>query len=308
LGKSASAIKRERKSNVGTSDRLELHEREVAIPGILVVGRYRHSYAHRGLTLHSHPGCVEVCYLARGRQRYRLNGRVYDLCGGDQFITFPDEDHDTAGEPQDKGVLYWLIVRVEPERAPLLFLDRTRARDLKRALLALPTRQFPARGDAGALLEDAIARLLDRPGALDRLHVASLLVQYLLGTVAAGTAARERTVSEVVQHSRQFVAEHLGEPITVSQLAQAVGLSVPRLHSRFRQEIGMPPGEFILRSKIEQAKVLLGDSDLSVTDIAHSLGFSSAQYFATAFKRLTRTTPTSYRQSIRGSSKPQTGS
>ena len=284
---------------MGASDRLALHEHDMGVPGILVLGRYRHSYAQVGLTAHSHPGCIEVCFLARGRQRYRLGGRVYDLSGGDQFVALPGEDHDTAGEPQDKGVLYWLIVRVEPESAPLLFLDRARARVLTRALRALPTRQFPAQRDAGALLEDAILRLAGRPSPLGRLHAASLLAQYLLGTVAAGMAEQERTVSEVVQRSSRFVADHLAEPITVAQLAQVVGLSVPRLHARFRQEIGLPPGEFILRAKIEQARTLLDETDQSVTNIAHSLGFSSAQYFATAFKRLTRTTPTSFRRSIR---------
>jgi AraC-like DNA-binding protein len=284
---------------VRPSDRLELREQDVAVPGILVVGRYRHAYAHVGLTSHSHPGCIEVCYLARGRQRYRLGGHVYDLSGGDQFVALPDEDHDTAGEPQDKGVLYWLIVRIDPESAPLLFLDRARARAVKRELRAIPARQFPAHKDAGALLDDAIARLLGPPSRLRQLHVASLLTQYLLGTVAAGAAAQERTVSEAVRHSSRFVADHLGEPITVTRLAQVVGLSVPRLHARFRQEVGVPPGEFILRSKIERARTLLGETDQTVTDIAHALGFASAQYFATAFKRLTRTTPTSYRRSIR---------
>jgi AraC-like DNA-binding protein len=284
---------------VGPTDRLDLREEDVAVPGILVVGRYRHAYAQVGLTPHSHPGCVEVCFLARGRQRYRLGGHVYDLSGGDQFVALPGEDHDTAGEPQDKGVLYWLIVRIDPEPAPLLFLDRARSRAVKRALRAIPARQFPAHSDAGALLEDAITRLVGPRSRLGQLHAASLLTQYLLGTVAAGAAAQERTVSEAVKDSRRFVADHLAEPITVTRLAQVVGLSVPRLHARFREEIGVPPGEFILRSRVERARTLLGETDQSVTDIAHSLGFSSAQYFATAFKRLTRTTPTSYRRSVR---------
>ena len=74
----------------------------------------------------------------------------------------------------------------------------------------------------------------------------------------------------------------------------------PRLHTRFRQEVGQSPGEYILRAKIERARDLLADTDLSVTDIAYSLSFSSAQYFATAFKRLTRATPTSFRRSLKG--------
>ena len=280
-----------------SSDRLEL--RDVGVPGILVVGRYRHSYAHKDLAPHSHPGCVEVCFLARGRQRYRLGGRVYDLSGGDQFVALPDEDHDTAGAPQDKGVLYWLIVRVAPERAPLLCLDPSKGRQLKRALLDIPTRQFQARADAGVLLEDAIAQLQRPKTILGRLHTAMLLAQFLLGTVTAANAALTRPVSESVERTRQFVTDHVTEPITVDSLAQIAGLSAPRLHARFRQEVGLPPGEFVLRAKIERARDLLGETDRSVTDIAHSLGFSSAQYFATAFKRLTRTTPTSFRHSVR---------
>ncbi|WP_020576763.1 AraC family transcriptional regulator [Actinopolymorpha alba] len=281
---------------MGSSDRLEL--RDVGVPGILVLGRYRHSYAHVGLEPHSHPGCVEVCFLARGRQRYRLGGRVYDLTGGEQFVALPDEEHDTANEPQDKGVLYWLIAQLTPEDAPLLYLDRRQRRQVKKALFDIPSRQFTACADARTLLDDAIGALLRPQNALSRLRAAMLLAQYLLGTIAAATAEQERLVSEPVRQSRQYIADHLAEPINVATLAHVAGLSATRLHARFRQEIGQSPGEYILHAKIERARDLLADTDLSVTDIAHSLSFSSAQYFATAFKRLTRATPTSFRRSL----------
>ncbi|MGW5366575.1 helix-turn-helix domain-containing protein [Actinopolymorpha pittospori] len=283
---------------MGSSDRLEL--RDVGVPGILVLGRYRHSYAHVGLKRHSHPGCVEVCFLARGRQRYRLGGRVYDLTGGEQFVALPDEEHDTADEPQDKGVLYWLIAQLAPVDAPLLYLDRPQRLQVRRALFDIPSRQFTACPDARTLLDDAISALVRPQSSLSRLRAAMLLAQYLLGTIAAATAEQQRLVSAPVRQSRQFIADHLAEPISVATLAHVAGLSAPRLHARFRQEIGQSPGEYILRAKIERARDLLADTDLSVTDIAHSLSFSSAQYFATAFKRLTRTTPTSFRRSLNG--------
>jgi AraC-like DNA-binding protein len=287
----ASGIEHERKSNM--ADRLELQH--PGVPGVVTLGRYRYAYAHDVLAPHSHPGCVEICFLARGRQSYRLGDRIYQLSGGDQFVTLPDERHDSAGEPEDKGVLYWLIVRVQD--SPLLYLDTPRRRQLTRSLLSLPNRQFRAHPDVRFLLDDAITQLTgSQVSELARLQAAMSLGQFLVRTVTASAADQTRPASAYLERSRQYVDEHLDEPITVPMLSQATGLSPARLHAHFRKEIGMPPGEFVLRTKIEHARTLLATTDLPVTDIAHSLGFASTQYFATAFKRLTRTTPTAYRR------------
>jgi AraC-like DNA-binding protein len=51
----------------------------------------------------------------------------------------------------------------------------------------------------------------------------------------------------------------------------------------------------VLRRKIERSQRLLSQQSLSVTSIAHSLGFSSSQHFASAFKRYVGVSPTAYR-------------
>jgi AraC-like DNA-binding protein len=276
------------------ADRLELQN--PGIPGVVTLGRYRYSYAHDVLAPHSHPGCVEICFLARGRQNYRLGDRIYQLSGGDQFVTLPDERHDSAGEPEDKGVLYWLIVRVHD--SPLLYLDTPRRRQLTHSLLSLPNRQFRAHPDVRFLLDDAIAQLTGGvpPSELARLQAAMSLGQFLVRTVTASAADQTRPASAYLERTKRYVDEHLDEPITVPMLSQATGLSPARLHAHFRKEIGMPPGEFVLRTKIDHARTLLSTTDLPITQIANSLGFATTQYFATAFKRLTRTTPTAYRR------------
>ncbi len=73
-------------------------------------------------------------------------------------------------------------------------------------------------------------------------------------------------------------------------------LSLSRFKARFKNEVGLPPADFIMRGKIERARQLLAAGDLSVTQIAMRLGFSSTQYFATAFKRHTGKTPSQARR------------
>lgn len=92
------------------------------------LGRYAYTRAHAGLAQHAHPGALEICYLAKGTQLYRVGGREYVLRGGDVFVTFPGEPHDTGRTPEEKGVLYWLILTVpgDPVLAGALFALRRR--------------------------------------------------------------------------------------------------------------------------------------------------------------------------------------
>ncbi len=62
----------------------------------------------------------------------------------------------------------------------------------------------------------------------------------------------------------------------------------------------MPPGEFILRCKVEHARRLLAEEASPITEIAFRLGFSSSQYFATVFKRYTNMTPREARREAKG--------
>ena len=95
-----------------------------------------------------------------------------------------------------------------------------------------------------------------------------------------------------MQRLLRYIDDHLDEPVQVSRLAQVARLSESRCKARFKREIGVPPAEFWLRKKIEQAAILL--KTRSVTEVAYALGFSSSQYFATVFKRYTLVNPSQF--------------
>lgn len=56
---------------------------------------------------------------------------------------------------------------------------------------------------------------------------------------------------------------------------------------------------YLLRLRIDKAQELLAGSEMSVTDISHSLGFSSSQHFAGVFKQYTGQTPSAFRRKLR---------
>jgi hypothetical protein len=119
--------------------RLELDRRAIDVPGVNQLGRYRYAAAYEHMRTQSHPADLLICFLARGRQIYRIRDTLYHLQGNDQHVVMPGEPHDTAGWPEEKGELYWLSLQVRPARAPLLHLTPGAAATLRRALLALPS-------------------------------------------------------------------------------------------------------------------------------------------------------------------------
>lgn len=56
--------------------------------GVPVLGHYLYSRARQGLHEHAHPGCLEICFLVKGRQTYRIGTRDYTLAGGDIFLPY----------------------------------------------------------------------------------------------------------------------------------------------------------------------------------------------------------------------------
>lgn len=102
--------------------------------------------------------------------------------------------------------------------------------------------------------------------------------------------------SVYVRHAIDYIYDHLHEPITMESLARREGLNPSYFSKIFSEEIGTPVKAFIISKKIQTAENMLEKSDYSVADIALSLGFSSQSAFTATFKKLTGTTPASFRK------------
>lgn len=274
--------------------RIVFDEAMIGLPGVLVFGAYNYHKAHPGLPEHRHPGSMEIVYLARGEQTYRVGGNYFHLRGGEQFITFPDELHSSGGFPEEKGLLFWLVVRPESN---FLNLPTLQARALKDALAGFPSRHFQAHPEADLLSREILNGLTERRGDIGKARVSNGILRYLLKTCDASAASPRPPICAPVTRALAWLDENPEDPAPVSRLAQASGLSTPRFKARFKQEMGVPPREYVLRQKVRAARKLL--LDRSVTDTAFLLGFSSSQYFATVFRRFTGQSPRAWCEQAR---------
>ena len=273
---------------------------EIGFPEIPLLGAYDLSAAAKGLAAHAHPGCLEICHLLRGEQVYCVDGEEYRLKGNDLFITHPGETHSTGGNPEGKGMLYWIQLKIPPPKNSFLGLSRTAARPLLQSLEKIPVRHFRGMQKIQTLFDQAIEKYdAARTDPLARLALATTLTEWLLEVIGQSGKSSKQTLSPDIQRVVDLMKSDLEENRSVNAYAAAVHLSTSRFKAKFKQQLGIPPGEYRLRRKIDAAKARLQTLENSITDIAYEFGFSSSQYFATTFKRFENLSPREYRDQKR---------
>jgi AraC family transcriptional regulator len=94
---------------------------------------------------------------------------------------------------------------------------------------------------------------------------------------------------------RDFVHEHLGENISLDDLASVVALSRYHFTRRFRATTGTTPHEFVLQQRVARAKALLTRTNCPLLDIALICGFADQSHLNRVFKKHTGMPPGQYR-------------
>ena len=97
----------------------------------------------------------------------------------------------------------------------------------------------------------------------------------------------------------RYVTEHYNTKITLDNLCFLFGTNKTTLCKSFKQEYGITVFNYINKLKINEAKMLLRENKLSVTEISEKLGFNSIHYFSRMFKMFEHQSPSEYVKTIR---------
>lgn len=116
-------------------------------------------------------------------------------------------------------------------------------------------------------------------------------VQWRLPAVRGGLAP------VVLRNIQAYIEQHLGEALTLAELALEAGLSEFHFARMFKQSTQMAPHQYVMQRRMARAQTLVCHSSLSLTDIAMACGFSSASHFSNRFKAAIGITPSQLRAS-----------
>ncbi|CAL9476794.1 GlxA family transcriptional regulator [Streptomyces sp. enrichment culture] len=99
--------------------------------------------------------------------------------------------------------------------------------------------------------------------------------------------------------ARAWALGRLHEPIQLRDMAAQESMSVRTFTRRFREEVGISPGQWLTQQRVERARHLLESTDLSVDQVARDAGFGTAQSMRQHLQSALGVTPTAYRRTFR---------
>lgn len=143
--------------------------------------------------------------------------------------------------------------------------------------------------------EAALNRSLSRRLIENRIFEIIVSVLRLAGleeAPAQSTAGEHSAISL----SRQYIADNIENPPTVTEVAQYCNLSTKQLVRLFREAEGISPGAYILRARTKHIEALISDTGLTLGQISERMHFSSEYYFSAFFKKQAGMPPGEYRR------------
>ena len=151
-------------------------------------------------------------------------------------------------------------------------------------------------------LVDQLVDELCSPGPLNT-EAADSLARLLLVRLARhqrrSANACNPLTPNVLARLHDYVAEHLGERILVTDLATLAGMSPSCFAHAFSERVNQSPHQFVLAMRLARATEMLRHSCQSPADVAHTCGFASQQHLTNAMRRTLGITPGRYRAQFR---------
>ncbi|WP_284639779.1 response regulator [Paenibacillus silviterrae] len=113
--------------------------------------------------------------------------------------------------------------------------------------------------------------------------------------LAASPQSRKKIRREVLQ-AQEIIAARLAEPLTLTTVAEEVGLSSYYLSRLFREETGESFNDYVTRQRMERAVQLLQNTTLKIYEVAERVGIPSYRYFSQLFRSWTGVAPTEFKK------------
>lgn len=289
----------------------KLYRLDELCPCVREVGlQMRDSWRTRPRRIYDH----EILYCFRGNAAIHIGGEERLIAEGDLVIIPPDTPHTFWVDEKKDGELYYLHCDFEyredsewvdhyyntPELYARLFLGELPEREhLRPQALFFDGKPLPVQvsfqdTDEVDIIFRTLYKLYVRKGDLFYIESKILMLRLLKeifaaqGCFAPTTSSNNERICGIIKN---FIHTNYFRKLTVKEICACTHLNPEYAGKVFRKVTGMSVIDFLNRYRIDMAKKLLLDTDLSIADVGDMVGFQSEAYFSNVARKVTGMSP-----------------
>lgn len=230
-----------------------------------------------------------IHFVLEGKGTYRCDDQEFHLEKGDLFLMIPGQRIYYEADPVEPWTYGWVGLqglKVE-EYMNRSFLPSTLIAHLEES--------------------SSLYQIIQQLGTIqyqenEDLHLNSLAYSIMYEIVRAFPAGKEKNQNEGKEYAQlilSYVEKHFDQPITISGIASYFSLDRTYIHRLIKKEIGISLQEYIISLRLANACSYLAFSDLSISDIARSVGYEDSLAFSKIFRKHKGISPKAYREKKR---------
>ncbi len=150
------------------------------------------------------------------------------------------------------------------------------------------------------LIEDVLLEALDffKHDGFETSFQTSMRIYRLFDLLLAPTE-KEKHDQSPIDDAIHYIRTHVGEPITLNELADIAALSPYYFSHCFKDQTGFAPMDYVINTRIERAKVLLLRTEKPISEIADEVGYASSSSLINLFVKKIGESPAQYRKNHR---------
>ncbi len=259
---------------------------------------------YRGYKFDSHHHTdLEFMSILSGHLKYNINGTIITLNEGDGL--FVNSGHLHFGYSDDNTDCVYICLLVHPVLfCQNFYIERTFINpiidDLTHPYIILKKEDEIAKKSIGYINKVFEKKQI---GSSDY----HLSVQGDLFNLITGIHSLMQKTPEVelpkndfsrIKTMLEYISENYNKKLKLKDIATSANVCENTCTAIFKQFVSSTPFEYLIKFRIEKGMYMLAKSDMTITQIAFSTGFSSASYFTESFRKMTGVTPTQYRKTI----------
>lgn len=228
----------------------------------------------------------QIIYLVKGKGYYDFGKGTTEVPEGNVILYLPDQPQNYEYRFKDNTELYWM------------HFSGFAARELlaKCNLLGKQVHYVGMHSGFAELFKKIINEVQIKKQLFQNVASACLTELFcMMARELSGRMANNIVMSnDSFKNITVYMASNYNRKIKVEELADICNLSLHRFTHKFKDIIGMTPIEYLTKIRIEEAKYLLSNSFLNISEISSIVGYDNPLYFSRVFKKVTGLSPRNY--------------